>query len=352
MPPRDRLYTYDPRTGRYRDRSTGRLVPRTQVRAWLDVALDRASDRIAALARQLRARQIDLVSWQVRMAREVKNVQLYSAAMAKGGWAQLSPADLGRVGQAVQVQLRFLNRFAQQIKTGEQAKDGRLEMRARLYAQAGRALFHRVERLDMEVRGMTEEASVRHASDSCGDCVEAEALGWVPIGTLVPVGSRECKGNCRCEIEYRATTPSQDVRVGESAAQPVGLHEGEPFIGSGRRRGENPVQNPGTYFHVAGPGYEEGEPLRSYRALVERGFEPEWKWEDVDPAYYQDADKVALHDSFAEARDFASEWGGRILQVDIPEDARSMYGLKGGVNEEGYPFVWTEIPADLIKAVR
>lgn len=204
MPPPARQFVYDPRLARYRDRATGRLIPASQVRAWLDSALDSASVRFRALAEQLRSGGIDLVTWQVRMAREIKLVQLYSVATAKGGWAQMSPADLGRAGRAIQDQLRYLNRFAQQVRTGEQSTAGlRFLQRAESYAQAGRATYHKTERAVMETRGMTEEKSNRYGGDSCGGCREEAAKGWVRIGSLVPIGSRECLYRCRCSIAYR-----------------------------------------------------------------------------------------------------------------------------------------------------
>lgn len=201
MPPDRGGFTWDPRTARYR--LNGRFVSRRQIRLWLDGALDATAARMARMAEDLRARRVDLVTWQVRMAREVKNVQLYSAAAAKGGWAQLSPSDLGRVGQSVQAQLRWLNTFAQQVRTGKQPPDGRMVERARMYGQSGRQVFDRTYRAEMVVRGYTEERSVRHRGDSCVGCVEEAAKGWVPIGVIVPIGQRQCLSRCRCLAEYR-----------------------------------------------------------------------------------------------------------------------------------------------------
>lgn len=207
MPPPARQFVYDPRLARYRDRATGRLIPASQVRAWLDSALDSASVRFRALAEQLRSGAIDLTTWQILMGKQVKIVQLYSAAVAKGGWGMMAPADLGRAGREIQNQLRYLNRFVQQIKRGEQRLDGRFLQRAEAYAQAGRSVFHKVERAEMEVRGMSQERSVRFSGDSCSGCVEQAARDWVAIGSLVPVGSRPCLTNCRCRIEYRVGAP-------------------------------------------------------------------------------------------------------------------------------------------------
>lgn|GEM_PF-5625264 len=205
-----RRFRYDPRSGQYRWASNGRFVPRNQVRLWLDDALEKAGDRFDALAEALKSGRMDLITWEIRMRREIKNVALYSAAVSKGGWAQMSESDLGRVGRFVQDQYVALRGFARQIETGKQQLDGRLNARAQLYAQAGRVLNERMTRADMRIRGYDEERSVRHTDDSCDGCLEEEAAGWRPIGEMVAIGERQCLSRCRCTAEYRR---SQEVEV-------------------------------------------------------------------------------------------------------------------------------------------
>lgn len=45
------------------------------------------------------------------------------------------------------------------------------------------------------------ERSIRHAQDSCNGCIREAARGWVPAGTLVPVGLRDCGNSCKCTDE-------------------------------------------------------------------------------------------------------------------------------------------------------
>lgn len=116
-------------------------------------------------------------------------------------------------------------------------------------------------------------------------------------------------------------------------------------IWTGRRRGVDPVANPGTYYHVAAEDYSPGEPIKSFFRLMEEGREPKWKWEfDWTDGGYIDGTRVALHDNLQEAQEFQREYGGTILQVDVPPES----GLRGGVLDEGYPFIEGEIPADMI----
>jgi hypothetical protein len=196
-------YTWSEPAARYRDSRTGRFVGKQQVRGALDKAIDSSAKSMKALAQQLRDGNISLADWQVAMAREIKSTHLASAALAKGGWAQLNQSDYGRVGQIVRQEYAYLSKLAADIAAGKQPLDGRFLRRAESYIQAGRATYHAIEQREMKVRGFDEERNLRHARDSCPGCVDATARGWVTIGTLPPVGSRDCRRNCRCTIEYR-----------------------------------------------------------------------------------------------------------------------------------------------------
>jgi hypothetical protein len=195
-------FRWNERAARYVAPS-GRYVSRAAVRDALDAALDHSAQTIRALTEGLRTSAVALPDWRLQMAREVKSVHLASAALAKGGWAQMAPADLGRVGQRLREQYAFLDRFAAEVESGAQRRDGTLVRRADLYIQAGRGTFHATEQREMGLRGMTEERSLRHAGDSCPGCVDEAARGWVALGDLVPVGARDCLGRCRCAVSYR-----------------------------------------------------------------------------------------------------------------------------------------------------
>ena len=195
-------YTYDARAYSYRD-GAGRFVSDRQVREALDGALDAHTKTVRALGESLRAGRISVAEWQTGMARAIKNAHLYSAAAARGGWQNMTPADYGRAGQKIRAQYGYLRDFAAQIVDGRQPLDGRFLQCVDLYGQSGRVTYHATERREMEVRGMTEERNVLHPSDHCPGCVDESARGWVPIGSLVPIGSRDCRTRDRCTVAYR-----------------------------------------------------------------------------------------------------------------------------------------------------
>jgi hypothetical protein len=195
-------FQWDERTGRYRG-SGGRFLSGTQVREALDGAINSAESRIRSVSNQLREGKINVSEWELRMRENVKNMQLYSGAAAKGGWAQLTPADLGRIGSEVKQQYGYLSRFGAQIRNGEVDLDGRFMSRVELYCESARTTYHSIEQREKELRGFTEYRNILNPADHCDECIDATAQGWVPIGELPDIGDRICRARCKCEFEYR-----------------------------------------------------------------------------------------------------------------------------------------------------
>lgn len=195
------MYRWNNIAGRYIG-ADGRFVSFEAIRQYLDDTLDTSERKIMSLGRQLQAGQITVEAWQVGMRDVLKDIHLASSALAKGGWAQMSQADYGRVGFRLREQYERLRKFAQQIEEGY-VLDGRFLNRMKLYAQSGRQTYHMVMRAEAALRGATEERSILAKSDHCSECVSEAARGWVPIGDLILIGARICSSNCRCSAEFR-----------------------------------------------------------------------------------------------------------------------------------------------------
>lgn len=202
-------FTWDARSARYRD-AAGRFVSRTDVRRALDSALDAQQRRLLAIAEDVRAGKLTLRVFRDEMQAGLKELHLYSAAAARGGWAQMSPADFGRVGRELRDQYGYLDRFVRDIRAGRQRLDGSFIVRVKMYAQSGRGTYHVTEGIVMRALGMTEERNIlNRAAEHCisnderEGCEEVSAQGWQPLGTLTPIGDRVCLTNCRCEMAYR-----------------------------------------------------------------------------------------------------------------------------------------------------
>jgi hypothetical protein len=197
-------FIWSERTNRYRDTVSGKFVPTQVVRNAVDVVIRATGDRLTTLTRGLQTGTIPLDVWQTTVAQEIKNLHLATAAAAAGGWQQMSPAMNGWTGQRIRTQYEFLRSFAEDIASGKQKMDGTLVVRASLYADAARGTNREMERRMARLGGLQSEKNVLGAADHCSGCLSATSQGWVPIGTLTPVGQRSpCLARCHCHLDYR-----------------------------------------------------------------------------------------------------------------------------------------------------
>ena len=131
---------------------------------------------------------------------------------AYGGRDAMTPERWGLVGSLVRQQYAYARRFADDVAAGRQRQNGTMDARARLYGQAGRATYELIRRRESAGAGFGYERNVLHAADHCAQCVAEAGRGWVPIGTLTPVGQRTCRTQCRCTLAY-ARTPQQGMEA-------------------------------------------------------------------------------------------------------------------------------------------
>lgn len=194
-------FKWSPKAGQY-VRPNGKFVARSDVRRAIDTALEAEKRKALLLSQELRNGTISLTRWRAEMREMIKSVHLYDAALAKGGFAQMSPADYGRVGQIVRGEYGWLERFARDLASGKQRLDGTFAQRALQYAEAGRDTYHQTERAVMKAAGFTREWNILHPADHCAGCLGETALGKVPIGSLIPIGRRDCRRRCRCSLGF------------------------------------------------------------------------------------------------------------------------------------------------------
>lgn len=150
-----------------------------------------------------------------QMERAITTNAINAAALARGGAARLDDAALAKVGAFVQSELKYLERFAVGIELGTPT-DGRFLNRTKQFMQAARTHFHAAQREEMGGRGFDEGRSVRHARDSCAGCLFWADAGWQPLGMVALPGERECRRDCRCNLEYREKNIKSDVADEES----------------------------------------------------------------------------------------------------------------------------------------
>lgn len=179
----------------------GRFVARSEIRKALDQSLKGTAKRVAELSLSLRSGRISLIEWERLMRINIKDAHLYSRALAKGGWAQMTQSDFGKVGRVVKDQYAYLNRFASQLEDGL-LLDGRFVARTEMYVEAGRSSYYNALDEVQLLAGFEFEQNILHSAEHCNGCIEETAKGVVPIGSLLQIGDRDCLTRCKCEKVY------------------------------------------------------------------------------------------------------------------------------------------------------
>lgn len=196
-------YTFDPRASRYRA-PNGQFVSEEQLHAAVLKAADAAGERMAALTTRLQAGKLSLADWEAQMLGEIRSTHVAASLAAHGGRAMASQADYAVISAQVRQQYQFLHSWATDIANSKAPLNGLLVNRARLYARSSIGSFEGMKERDARNSGaQMEERNVLGAAEHhCSECPELPR-GWLPLGTLPPVGTRECGANDRCRIERR-----------------------------------------------------------------------------------------------------------------------------------------------------
>jgi hypothetical protein len=172
--------------------------------------------QIRLYAQQLQNEQISLQDAYELSRREIKLLHMSEYALANGGIDRVE--DWSRVEQIVEQQLNGMEgqypgfrRFYEDIERGRYGKPGQplsSEVLARqgAYANAGVATYEN-ERLAARMRLYPMEARrIRGFLDSCRNCIDWAALGWMDAETMYqhyPIASSICNVNCYCNIVSR-----------------------------------------------------------------------------------------------------------------------------------------------------
>jgi hypothetical protein len=187
----------------YRD-GRGRMVSDADVRTAVERIAGAMADDMARLTSQFRAGEMTQAAWRDAMANDVKLVHLAASMAANGGRAAMTASDWGFAGRIVRDQYAFLRGFADQVAAGTAGTDQQIEKRARMYATSARLTYEATRDRAAEAAGFDQEMNVLGGTEhSCEECPALSDQGWVPAGTLPPIGSRSCGLGCGCTIAHR-----------------------------------------------------------------------------------------------------------------------------------------------------
>lgn len=153
----------------------------------IDVRQGLFNEDVSKLASELYNGDITLGQWEESMKRYIRELHTSVAAIQKGGWDAMTPADWGRLGNPLKEQYRYLHGFAQYIADNRDTISLQMiEGRSRLYGDAARAT-----------------ANLVVAGDVIG-----KNLPWLP-GDM----TTECGPHCKCRWELGIISSTKEFNM-------------------------------------------------------------------------------------------------------------------------------------------
>lgn len=198
--------SYDARSGRYRDKKTGKFTTKAKLLGLVSEEVSMLETRLGKIARSYNSGKISSDEFEQAMAVELKYSHIRMGALGVGGVNNLDKNSIKITERNLDKENIFLERFVYAIAT-EELSEEQIVARAKLYAQSSSSAYHRAEYYQRISSGMANEAKRTLALDA-KHCPQCPALStqdnWVDIEKVVPIGSNcDCRGRCRCSIAYR-----------------------------------------------------------------------------------------------------------------------------------------------------
>ena len=150
------------------------------------------NDTVDVLAEDLYSGKLSLGKWEADMKKNIRELHASAAAIAKGGWDEMTWKDWGRLGTPLREQYKYLHGFSQAILDKKDTISLKaIKARAHLYGNA---------------------AGGTGALIQAGADIEGQ-LPWMPKD-----GSTECLVNCKCRwvLSVVSTDPKSKKKIVEA----------------------------------------------------------------------------------------------------------------------------------------
>lgn len=207
------LWQWDKKSGRYRDRSTGRFLSQTNLEILQRRHIAAIEKDIQTIGDLLLRGQISLATFQEATAKSLKTLHLHQMVLARGGVKQATAADYLAVGRELKTQYGYLQQFATDLQRGYSLNEkgdripmtpSRFKARLSLYAKAGRVSYEQGKQTVAKKSGKYLMKRLLGLTDRhCASCLRYAAMGVQPVGVLpLPCVACECRSNCLCRVKY------------------------------------------------------------------------------------------------------------------------------------------------------
>jgi hypothetical protein len=229
-------WTFDNKAGRYRDKS-GALVSWATVRAAVEALIAGAKAEATVLVQKLgnRPTRPQVIRFERDMRLLIAGLHRAASMAAVSGVSGILGAASEDLERTLEQENTYLAGFitvllalATTIATPNVSMPGEvsgldadgnltegvmasLTHRSQSYMDAALMTYERHRYTLMVFLDFAEGRRVLDAkAENCRGCIGQDALGWVPILELRPLGFEECGQYCHCTLDYRRAT----VRIG------------------------------------------------------------------------------------------------------------------------------------------
>lgn len=181
-------------------------VKNATVKAAAEAVVAQSRADIEVLATRLQAGKIRVSEVEPLMQQAIKRGMIANAALAHGGYDNLTEAITQRIEAQVLAQHDYLHHRVQVIASNVRATgalSGRDKNDLLSYAHAFRSIYENEHLIAQVSIGHTQARRVLGLAQHCSSCAAVAARGWLDIESMPPLGSDLCGHNCRCAIETR-----------------------------------------------------------------------------------------------------------------------------------------------------
>jgi hypothetical protein len=204
-------YEWD-KTKREYIKPNGKPVSASQQRKIGQEIVERSSKGMEKLTQRFVEGKISHPEWAANMREAVKATHSAMAQFAHGGKEMMGAKERGLLGADLRQQYQHLNSFVLDVESGKVKPGDGMVARAGMYGDSGWTTYSSAVAQREKHAGMQQERSILESgANHCEGCSIEAAKGWEPIGTLIPIGDRECLGMCRCEFDYRGGEEAEEA---------------------------------------------------------------------------------------------------------------------------------------------
>ncbi len=195
-------FYYDKSLQRYRYQDSGKFVSAQAVENLTRQSIAQVKRGLLDVHELLIGDKISLATWEQTNAEALKKLHSWNYLLGKGGAANMTQSDNGKLGLRLSYEYGYLRSFAQDIADGK-VSEAQFLARTDLYVNSTTGSFEEGKRAAHKDGGYVWEKRVRTKQESCQSCLGYADMGWQPIGTLPqPTQKCECRANCGCKFVF------------------------------------------------------------------------------------------------------------------------------------------------------